>query len=700
MNQAQHMIVNEYLIDKFCDSVPQDFRYSVKQRFLKMADKFRELYGRDKDKRMDILLDFGVMLKQVKSAVHDYKRLRSKRAQNEAALQRHCERFSLRVYDYINEHSYAFNVSENTPKSEQLHALQGLGLVYGKIRSLAEADGFVKVPPLDWEKYLTDFADDEKEYHRDVLSFVIKATDPATWFRKYKREIRRQKEELARRLGFVSLYCSENALREQVATDKRNQMFLSGMEIERDDGERFSLDEVVKHSLANPANRHAQMMARVAGLERLGNELNYTPTFYTLTAPSKYHKKSDYYDNKTPGEAREHLQGVWEKVRSHINKLGVDWFFVRVAEAHKDGTPHWHLMVWVQPGRAQMLVDNAFKVYVMEDDNRELVNKDGFIRFVPPEKHRKKGVVFRTPRLEIKRMLPHLGHPTGYIIKYISKNIQRHDESKAPEEVTANADRVTTWARTHRIRQFQFGGDAKLGVWKEMRRLSDEVIKKEGLVLSEKAEQLRQYCRNNDWFNYVLMMDEYEIVIDKELMRSEETFSRKEVVKGVRFLGHGEDYQTRFHEWKKVVPEPAQAGAPPEASATAWSPYTNCTFEIKDESPLIEAKSEFDRRLYEFAPEITGMVAKGFDYDSVLDAVRRRKIPEILSEKYRSWAVTPDLLDSVVVKLQGVVSVHDLAGEYEAFGGMAGTFDDYVGGCLEQMAKEYLFDEYALDFFE
>jgi len=677
---AQQLIANEYLIDQFCDSIPQDFRYSVRSRFVKLADAFRKLYGKNEPKRMDLLLDFQIYYKSVKSAITDYKRLRAKRAQNEKALQRHCEKISIRVYDYIVEHSYAFSVNENSTDAEQFQAVQGMGLVYGKIRTLINEDGFISIEPLDWSKLLGDFAEGEKEYSRDILSFIIKFTDHANIFRRYRREIRRQKEELARRLGFVSQYCSENALREQSSADKRNQLYLAGMEIERDDGERFSLEEVVKHSLANPSNRLAQMMARVAGLEKLGNYLGYVPTFYTVTAPSRFHKKSSYYDGSSPSQARKHLQDKWEDIRAVLSKSNIDYFGLRVAEAHKDGTPHWHLMIWVQPGQSPAIVDNVFKRYSMQEDNKELVNKDGFIRFEPSIKDKNKGVVFKVPRLEIKRMLSHLGHPTGYIIKYISKNLQNFDGNKAPSNVMTSADRVTTWARTHRVKQFQFFGDAKQGVWGEMRRLSDDDIKRRGLELSGKAEQLRQYCRNNDWFNYVLMMDEHEIVVEKEIVRTEETYSKKALIKGVRFVGHDETYQTRFHEWKKVEPEQAQEQAEPQANAQAWSPYTKCNFIIRDEIPLIRAKSEVDARIYEFKDEIKGLVANGFEFNAVLATITKQKIPIMLDQIYKQWAIVPELLDSIVDKLRG--------SEFRE--------DEYL---LREMAMEYLFDEYGIDFF-
>lgn len=551
MIEANELLLNEIKRDSFYKAIPLPFRLQVKARMDKqikaIINEWKKVNSRDKVAKMKG--DFYQYAEGIIIAVNDFKPLQRKHAFNSDALNKKAWLLSNSLNDIHNEFKHYFAVNENSTEDEQRGALGATGQMYCRLRRLTltgltedyqwlnrvdsgeQLENILTIEPLDWDKFAID-----NEYQSEILSTLLKALEPEWWVRRYKKEFKRMAEEFAVRVGLVgkaSRYCTDYTLSEVKANDRRNQLFLEGIEIERDDGFKVSLSEVIKHSLSNPFNRHAQLMARIAGLERLGKHENLSASFYTITAPSRFHYNSPKYDGSTPNQAREYLQKTWEKLRAKVNRLGVYHFGVRVAEAHKDACPHWHMMLWCEADQ-QELLDSVFKAYAMEVDQDELVN-DGAIFFEPGKKARSKGVVFRTPRLEIKRMLPHLGHPTGYIIKYISKNIKAHDDSKAPDDVLTYADRVNAWARTHRIRQFQFIGDAKITAWNEARRMSPEVIKAFNVTLTKSAEKFIEICRSNDWFNYVRFMRKHTVNVNKEIFRDEESqfFSKKTEIKGL-----------------------------------------------------------------------------------------------------------------------------------------------------------------------
>ncbi|MBL1887440.1 replication endonuclease, partial [Klebsiella pneumoniae] len=108
-------------------------------------------------------------------------------------------------------------------------------------------------------------------------------------------------------------------------------------------------------SVANPAIRRCELMTRIRGFENICNELGYVGEFYTLTAPSKYHAttKAGYRNSKwngaSPSDTQSYLTGLWARIRAKLHREEIRIFGIRVAEPHHDGTPHWHMLMFMLP---------------------------------------------------------------------------------------------------------------------------------------------------------------------------------------------------------------------------------------------------------------------------------------------------------------------------------------------------------------
>ncbi|WP_240087944.1 replication endonuclease [Klebsiella pneumoniae] len=356
---------------------------------------------------------------------------------------------------------------------------------YGFIASKATALN-IAIP--GWDKYC-----DESLQAEDALRAIARLQKEKWWLSKIRRIHDRWREHLMIATGYVSKvaspYCSDPCFREWVAQKKANLEFLNAMELEdQDTGERNSLLDKVMGSVSNPKIARHELMVRMRGFEDMANEMGLVGMFYTLTAPSRYHstrvqsgKRNDKYRDASPRKTQKYLCKVWSRVRAKWGREGIRTFGFRVAEPHHDGTPHWHLLLFLRPEEAEYATA-IFRKHALREDGGE----------PGAQEHR-----FTVTPIDEK-----FGSATGYIAKYISKNIDGYgmdgeldDESGQP--VKEMAKRVRAWASRWNIRQFQQIGGAPVTTWRELRRLGNRE-----LVLHPEIEEARAAADASDWPGY------------------------------------------------------------------------------------------------------------------------------------------------------------------------------------------------------
>lgn len=357
---------------------------------------------------------------------------------------------------------------------------------YGAIASKATALN-IAIP--GWGQYC-----DETLSADDALRFFARLQKEKWWLNRIRKIHARWREHLMIATGYVSKvaspYCSEPCLREWTAQKKANFEYLQAMELEdQDTGERSSLLDKVMGSASNPKIARHELMVRMRGFEDMANEMGLVGMFYTLTAPSGYHsthvhsgKRNDKYRDASPRKTQKYLCKVWSRVRAKWRRKGIRTFGFRVAEPHHDGTPHWHLLLFLHPEEVELATD-IFHEYALQEDGSE----PGAAEY----------------RFTAKTIEEEHGSATGYIAKYISKNIDGYgmdgeldDESGQP--VKEMAKRVRAWASRWNIRQFQPIGGAPVTTWRELRRLGNRE-----LVLHPEIEEARAAADASDWPGYV-----------------------------------------------------------------------------------------------------------------------------------------------------------------------------------------------------
>lgn len=304
---------------------------------------------------------------------------------------------------------------------------------------------------------------------------VARGADPQWWRRALRRCNAQAVESEAIRLGYVhrkrDAYVSEESYQRRQQQRRRNAAMLVDTVLENEEGEQFSLAELSAKSVSNPAIRRGELMVRIRGFEEMAREVGDVADFFTLTCPSRMHARlsgsgveNSRYDGTTPREAQAYLSRVWARIRAALARRGVRLYGFRIAEPHHDGTPHWHMLLFYAPAWPGMTYRAArprvlalFRRYALADSPDE----------AGARKHR-----FTAQQIDWQR-----GSAAGYIAKYVAKNIDGYQiqfDMEGLDAITASS-RVEAWASTWGIRQFQQVGGPPVGLWRELRRVPQEV---------------------------------------------------------------------------------------------------------------------------------------------------------------------------------------------------------------------------------
>ncbi|MBC5378477.1 replication endonuclease [Klebsiella variicola] len=470
---------------------------------------------------------------------------------------------------------------------------------YGAIASKAISLN-IAIP--GWKQYC-----DEVLTAEDALRVIARLQKEKWWLSKLRKIHDRWREHLMIATSYVSKvaspYCSEPCLREWVAQKKANFEYLQAMELEdQDTGERTSLLDKVMGSVSNPKIARHELMVRMRGFEDMANEMGLVGMFYTLTAPSRYHathvhsgKRNDKYCNASPRKTQKYLCNVWSRVRAKWGREGIRTFGFRVAEPHHDGTPHWHLLLFLRPEEVELATE-IFHEYALQVDGSE----PGAAQY----------------RFTAKPMDEEFGSATGYIAKYISKNIDGygmdgefdHESGKPVKEM---AKRVRAWASRWSIRQFQQIGGAPVSTWRELRRLGSRE-----LVLHPELEAARAAADAPDWSGYVnaqggpfVTRDCLRVRLNYEYTENGNDYGDTVAkISGVYcpFTISESVIYTRTNDYKivpKRKPSPVENLTLEGRDAAPWSSVNNCTGRAEpDETPPSETAVPADKTAPDNSP--------------------------------------------------------------------------------------------------
>lgn len=381
---------------------------------------------------------------------------------------------------------------------------------------------------------------------------------PLWWRRQLRKSYGRQVEGAAIELGMVhkkgQIYSSNASVKRRRTQKSRNLKTLEAMQAINEQGQEYSLQELADLSVSNPAIRRSELMTRIRGFEEVAQQAGHIGEFYTVTCPSKMHRKktdkqgrvydNGKYNNTTPREAQKYLSTVWARTRASLARRNIAVYGFRVTEPQHDGTPHWHLLLFMHRDDQQAVRD-IYKKYALQDDGHEPGAQEH--RFKPIEIDPKKGTA------------------AGYIAKYIAKNIDGYaiDADLFGNDPKAAAERVNAWASTWGIRQFQQIGGPSVTVWRELRRLACDTDTNEPQQFKFFDDALKA-ADAGEWANYTQAMGGPTVGRDAQPIRplymddidtktGEFTPNRYGEPKAAAVIGlevGNVIFPTRFHTWR------------------------------------------------------------------------------------------------------------------------------------------------------
>jgi len=375
-------------------------------------------------------------------------------------------------------------------------------------------------------------------------------SDNRWWLRRIRKLITQANEKAAILLNLVNrrkqIYASNVTTRNRQAQLLRNEQLLSAHFIINEAGERFSLKEISDVNVSNPKVRKAELINRARGFEDLSESLGHQGLFITITCPSKFHRaysksgaENPKWDGSMPNDAQEYLNKLWSRVRAELKRKKINPYGFRVVEPQHDGTPHWHTLLFVKPEHVKTLKQIIHHYALQEDGDEEGAQEN---------------------RCDFKHIDPARGSATGYILKYIIKNIDGEGlgEDKFGNDAITAATRINAWASCWCIRQFQQIGGASVSVWRELRRL------KETFFPESTLEKARLAADTSNWKGYIEAMGgiestpkshpiklHYDVNVNEETGECSQSYYDGELVTKVKgLLFEGKAFITRTMTWR------------------------------------------------------------------------------------------------------------------------------------------------------
>lgn len=516
-------------------------------------------------------------------------------------------------------------------------------------RNIALEVRSLRVKPPHWRELGPKPNQPDEPVDRAVYHSAIARLINADWWESKLWRLRNDwRESQLRAAGLIhkraAPYISKEALADWMEQKRRNREFFKRHELVDDEGNTVSLEAMVDASISNPTIRRHELMARMKGIELVAQSRDDVGMFYTITCPSKNHANNQSghanpkWNYTTPPQAQAYLTKLWRNITSKLGRENLRVYGFRVAEPHHDGTPHWHLLLFMKPQERHAITE-IMRAYAVKEDRAELGKRT-------------------SARFTAKRLDPKKGSATAYIAKYISKNIDGYaldgeldNETGKPMKETARF--AMAWASRHRIRQYQPIGTPPVTVWRELRKLSNQLIttlkisgtyqRGKPLLHDPAMDAVTAAADAGCFATYIMKQggvliprEQYTVRIAYQDNEQPNAYGETtEKIYGIYspLLGEASRICTRLKTWKIVARQKEKTAVAVGGDAfqlgpaEPWSSVNNSPVEQK----IVEPEEAIDRTLDE----------KIIDFTAITDAERRALLRRIKSSPVATIKTNP-----------------------------------------------------------
>ena len=311
--------------------------------------------------------------------------------------------------------------------------------------------------------------------------------DPAFWRRALRKTLWRAIEAAHLSLKLVggrkgAKYVSNQSVKIKAGQLAKQADWLAASSVETIDEETGEVSTLPLTDLVekNEKMRLAEFYAWAAGVSELAKADGLIPAMLTLTLEPEWHPNPLYrttgaWNGQSPAAAHKDMNQRWRQLRASLAQRGIALAGFRAVEPHRDGCPHWHLLVYFLPQNQNVIIEEVLKLWPgkLRVRRRAAVQKADIETYYDAPAD-----AVGAGRAAVKKgegaqaELSIINDAVASVVTYVTKYVMKQRTN----------DRAAAWRSCWNIRGIQWVGVRNaFSVWRQLRKVSEKRMLQQGV---------------------------------------------------------------------------------------------------------------------------------------------------------------------------------------------------------------------------